>query len=207
MQDSAFHVLFLGEDGAWSKVSQTLTDAPRLNLRIHRAQSLNELFLVLVGGTWHAAALDVQAWSFQGLHYVDKIRSEYPAFPILALYSASAMDLALRAKHSGASRCLPLETLTAEAMHMAVLSCMSERKSQDHLRKAPPMQVSFDVPEDGSSSRTRDISHALNNLLCVITANADILAEHVNGSVPGTHSVAEIKKAVKSASDLTRLLK
>ena len=208
MQDSSFRVLFLGEDLAWSKVAQALIDAPRLNLRIHRAQSLNELLLVLAGGQWHAAAVDLQAWNFQGLQYVDKIRSEYAAMPILALFPASSAGLALKCKNSAASRCLPLETLTAEAIHLAILSCLSEKKSDSHLRKVPPMQVTFNIPDNAplDPSKTRVISHALNNLLCVITANADILEEHVGLSGPGTRSLAEIKKAVKSASDLTRLL-
>lgn len=209
MYDSAFQVLFLGEDLAWSKVSQSLVDAPRFNLRVHRVQSLNELFLILAAGNWHAAALDVHAWNFQGLHYVDKVRSEYPAFPVLALYSTSAIDLPSKAKNMGASRCLPLEQLSAESVHAAVLSCLSEKKSESHLRKAPPVQLTFNIPDNPSlaSSKAQIISHALNNLLCVITANADILAEHLNSSGPGAHSLSEIKKAAKSASDLMRMLK
>ena len=209
MQDSSFQVLFLGEDQAWSKLSASLVDASNPNLKVHRAQSLNELFLILAGGEWHAAAVDVQAWNFQGLHYVDKIRSEYPAFPILALHSASSGDLAVKATNSGATRCLPLEGLNANAIHMALSSCVSERKSRSHLRKASSMQVTFNIPESSSmaTSKAQVISHALNNLLCVITANADILSEHVGASVPGVRSLEEIKRAAKSASDLMRLLK
>jgi hypothetical protein len=208
MHDSAFHVLFLGEDRAWSRVSQCLADAPRLNLKIHRAQSLNELFLVLAGGAWHAAAVDLHAWNYQGLHYVDKLRAEYPAFPILALYFASASDLGLKARNSGASLCLPLETLTAEAIHSTVVSCLSERKSQSHLRKTAPIPSSYAIADTSSttSSKTQVISNALNNLLCVINANADILAEQLGSSGPGVRSLSEIKKAAKSASDLMRLL-
>lgn len=209
MDDSAFRVLFLGEDLAWSKLSQSLVDAPRFNLEVHRTQSLNELFLVLAGGNWHAAALDVHAWNFLGLHYVDKVRSEYPAFPILAIYSSAVIDLAAKAKNVGASRCLPIEQLSAESIHAAVLSCLSEKKSESHLRKAPPVQLTFNIPDNPSlsSSKTQIISHALNNLLCVITANADILAEHLSASGPGAHSLSEIKKAAKSAADLMRMLK
>jgi CheY-like chemotaxis protein len=209
MYDSSFQVLFLGEDPAWSKVASWQNEAAHLNLKVHRTQSLNELFLVLAGGSWHAAVIDIQAWNFQGLHYVDKIRSEYPAFPILALHSLSAQDLALKAKNSGASRCLALENLTADAVHLALLSCLSEKKSQSHLQKASPMQLTFNIPDGASfdSSKNQVISHALNNLLCVITANADILAEHVGPTGPGVHPLLEIKKAAKSASDLMRLLK
>jgi len=209
MYDSDFQILFLGEDLAWSKVSQALADAPRVSLTIHRAQSLNELFLILAGGTWHAVLIDVHAWNFQGLHYIDKVRSEYPAFPIFALYSSSMFDLAAKANNVGASRCLLLEQFSADSLHSAVLSCLSEHKSQSYSRKATPVQLTFNIPDSSSlpSSKARIISHALNNLLCVITANADILAEHLNGSGPGVHSLAEIKKAAKSAADLMRQLK
>jgi DNA-binding NarL/FixJ family response regulator len=209
MYDSDFQILFLGEDLAWSKISQSLADAPRPSLKIHRAQSLNELFLILAGGNWHAVLIDIHAWNFQGLHYVDKVRSEYPAFPVFALYSTSVNDLIAKAKNVGASRCLPLEQFSPEALHSAVLSCLSEQKSQSRLRKAAPVQLTFNIPDTSSlrSSKTLIISHALNNLLCVITANADILAEHLDGSGPGSHSLAEIKKAAKSAADLMRQLK
>ena len=70
------------------------------------------------------------------------------------------------------------------------------------------MQVTFNIPDSTTSStRAQVISHALNNLLCVITANADILSEHVDASGPGVRSLSEIKRAAKSASDLMRLLK
>jgi glutamine synthetase type III len=58
-----------------------------------------------------------------------------------------------------------------------------------------------------ATSKAQVLSHALNNLLCVITANADILSEHVDASGPGVRSLEEIKKAAKAASDLMRLLK
>jgi DNA-binding NtrC family response regulator len=209
MSDSAFQVLFLGEDFAWAKLSQSLVKAPHSNLKVHRAQSLNELFLVLAGGNWQAAALDVQAWNFQGLHYVEKIRSQYPALPILALFFATAVNLLSKAETMGASRCLGLEQLTAEALHSAVLSCLSENKSQSPFRRVPPVELTFDIPDGSSSgsSKTQVISHALNNLLCVITANADLLSEYLNSSGPGARSLEEIKKAARSAADLMRMLK
>jgi len=209
MFDNAFQILFLGEDHAWAAVSQALVEAPKVALKIHRAHSLNELFLVLAGGLWDAVVLDVHAWNFQGLHYVDKVRAEYPAFPVIALYSSEVAELDLKAKRIGASRCLPLESFSAEALHSCVFSCLSDKKSNGHLRKASQMQLTFNIPDSSAvtSNKTQIISHALNNLLCVITANADILDEHINHSGPGVHSLTEIKKAAKSAADLMRLLK
>jgi hypothetical protein len=71
------------------------------------------------------------------------------------------------------------------------------------------MQLTLDIPETAPFPTTKNqiISHALSNLLCVISANADLLAEYVNSSGPGTHSLTEIKKAARSAADLMRHIK
>lgn len=208
MQDAAFQILFLGEDSAWSKISQATAQAPVGSLSIHRLHSLNELFLVLAEGNWHAVALDVRAWQFQGLHYVEKVRSEYPALPILALYSPSAPDLDAKAATCGASRSLLLDDLTGSSLHDAMLSCISEHKSRSHLRKAP-VQLKLEIPETAPfpASKNQLISHALNNLLCVISANADILAEHLDSTSANMHSLTEIKKATRSAANLMRHIK
>jgi CheY-like chemotaxis protein len=207
MSNSSFHLLYLGEDLAWSKLSRAIAVAPRASIKIHRAQSLNELFLVLAGGRWQAVALDVLAWNFQGLHYVDKIRSEYPSLPILALYSSAANDLENKAKNVGASHTLAVESLDSDTLLSAIFSTLADLHPHPHARKDSSVPVTFNLADQAPSSRTQAISHALNNLLCVITANADLLAEHVNGSSNGEHSLTEIKKAAKSASDLMRQLK
>jgi predicted ABC-type ATPase len=50
------------------------------------------------------------------------------------------------------------------------------------------------------------VSHAVHNLLCVISANADILADQIDGSHPAARSVDQIKKAAKAAAELMRQL-
>jgi DNA-binding NarL/FixJ family response regulator len=207
MSTSQFHILFLGEDFAWSKLTQALASAARASIKIYRAQSLNELFLSLAGGRWHAVAIDVQAWSFQGLHYVDKIRSECAALPILALCASSVNDIENKAKNVGASQCLSLETLSGDSLVSAVVAILAGHKSDAYLREDTSVQLTFNLSDQPSHSRTQAISHALNNLLCVITANADILADHISGNSHGERSLTEIKKAAKSAADLMRQLK
>jgi len=207
MSNSPFHLLYLGEDRAWSRLSQALAAAPRASIKTHRAQSLNELFLVLAGGRWHAVALDVHAWNFQGLHYVDKVRSEYPSLPILALYSSAVTDLANKATNVGASHTLALEDLDTDTFLSAIFSSLADLHPYSQPRKDSSVITAFNLSDTTPSSRTQAISHALNNLLCVITANADLLAEHVPHDSTGERSLIEIKKAAKSASDLMRQLK
>jgi hypothetical protein len=61
-------------------------------------------------------------------------------------------------------------------------------------------------------SKNQVITHALNNLLCVISANADILADKLSDSTgpgigPDFRPLSEIKKAAQSAAALMRHLK
>jgi DNA-binding NarL/FixJ family response regulator len=209
MHDSDLKVLFLGEDPSWSIISQALADAPRASLVLRRLDSLDDLFKTLAADHYHAVAFDVHAWNFQGLHYVEKVRSEYPVLPILALYSSSIPDLDFKALTCGASRCLPLDSLSADMLHAAIASCLAANKSQSRLRKAAQMQDSANISDASvfPSSKTQFIAHALNNLLCVISANADILADHLNSSGPGTRNLSEIKKAAQTAAALMRQLK
>ena len=209
MSNSSFHLLFLGEDLAWSKLSQALAASARSGIKLHRAQSLNELFLVLAGGRWQAVALDAHAWNFQGLHYVDKVRSEYPFLPILAIYSSSVNDLENKSRNVGASHCIALEALCADTLLSAIFATMADLHADSHARKDSSVGSTFGFTEPPVpvSTRTQAISHALNNLLCVITANADLLDQHINGSSHGQRSLTEIKKAARSASNLMRHLK
>jgi DNA-binding NarL/FixJ family response regulator len=209
MHDSDFKILFLGENPSWSKLSDALAHSPGAALDLHRLDSLADLFQELAAGHWHAVALDVHAWNFQGLQFVEKIRSEYPALPILALYSSSVPDLDSKAGTSGASRCLSLDSLSADALHSAVASCLVENKTKSHLRKAAQIQLALDTPDSSTlpSSKNQLIAHALNNLLCVISANADLLSDHLSSSAPATRNLSEIKKAAQSAAALMRQLK
>jgi CheY-like chemotaxis protein len=211
MQDSVFQILFLGESSAWSAVSQSLLDAPSESLGVHRLESLADLFHSLAVGRWHAVALDVHAWNYQGLHYVEKVRSEYPAFPIIAIYSPAIPELEKKALTSGASRCIALDSLTPDSLHSAVASILADTKSQFILQKGSQMHLPLDSP-DGATitfSKNQVITHALNNLLCVIAANADILSDKlsVTGDGPEIRPLSEIKKAAKSAAALMRHLK
>ena len=68
------------------------------------------------------------------------------------------------------------------------------------------MQSGF-ATNDFPVTRNQAISHAMNNLLCVISAHADILSEHLDLSESVARNVSEIKKAAKSAAEFMRHLK
>jgi DNA-binding NarL/FixJ family response regulator len=209
MQDSVFQILFLGENASWSKLSQAVAASPETPLQVQRLDSLADLFQSLAAGQWQGLAVDIHSWNFQGLHYVEKVRSEYPALPIVALYSPSVREIDMKAMTSGASRCISLSELSAETLHAAIASTLSESKSQFILEKGPQMRMPSQDMEGVtiSLSKNQVITHALSNLLCVISANADLLADSLRGSGPDPRPLSEIKKAAQSAAALMRHLK
>jgi DNA-binding NarL/FixJ family response regulator len=203
MQDSAFQILFLGENIAWSRISQALFNAPDDLLHVQRLDSLADLFHSLAVGRWHALAIDVHAWNFQGLHYVEKVRSEYPAFPIIAIHSGAVPDLERKALISGASRCVALNSLTSDSLHSAVASTLANTKSQFILQKGAQMELPLSPSQDVCMTFSKNQ---------VIAANADILSDKLNsasgpGLPPDPRPLSEIKKAAKSAAALMRHLK
>jgi len=209
MLDRAIQILFLGEKPAWLRLSQALGEAPEVTINVHRLQSPADAIRTLAAGRWDALAVDMHAWSFQGLMSIKKTRVEYPDIPIIALLYPSVQDLEKKAKRAGASQCLSLKDLTADALYGAVLSDPTAKGSEISNRKARSREQAFDIQRVSSFSGAKNeiISHALNNLLCVINANADILADRLPGTDPGMHSVAEIKKAARRAAELMRHLK
>jgi len=209
MQDAVFEILFLGENPSWSSLQHALLEAPKYPLRVRWVDSLGELLRALTKGQWHAVAIDVHAWNFRGLHYVEKIRSIYPALPILGLYAGALPEIEAKARSCGATHCFALEKVVACTLHDALASIFAENDSWSILQKTSQIADTHGEPERVALtfSKNQVITHALNNLLCVICANADILSDEFNVSGPDARPILEIKKAAKSAAALVRHLK
>ena len=209
MSDNVLNILFLGERPSWLKLSQAILEAPDVPLRVHRAQSPSDAFRMLYARKWDALTIDLHAWSFQGLLSLQKIPSEYPAMALIAPVYPTVKELEKRAVQAGASRCLSLDKLTARELHAAIVSIIIEKKAEFQNQKGQEMQLERALSGEDPLHRSKVelVSHALNNLLCVISAYADILADQVPGPEPAVRSINEIKKAAKSASDLMRHLK
>lgn len=211
MQGSVLQVLFLGEDSAWCKVSEALAEAPTANLQVQRAGSLTELFRALADGHWHAVVVDIHAWNFRGLHYVEKVKALYPASPIVALYSRAIPEIDAKANACGACQCISFEEFSAESLRSAVETVMAKADSESDslLRRGEELNLSLGS-SDGvllKFSKTQVITHALGNLLCVISANADLLSDTLGPSGREARPLFEIKKAARSAAALMRHLK
>jgi len=142
---------------------------------------------------------------------VEKVRAQHPGLPIVALYSATIPEIAAKASACGASRCIRLEEISAESLRGAVESAMTEAESKSEfmLQRAEevnlPLGSSDGVPR--TLSKTQVITHALNNLLCVISANADLLSDTLGPTGREARPLFEIKKAARSAAALMRHLK
>ncbi len=209
MQDSVLQILFLGEDAAWEKLSEVLAQSLGANLHARRADSLAGLFEVLAVGRFHAVALDVHAWNSAGLLFVEKVRTVYPALPILALYPPAAPEFDAKAVTSGASLGFPVDLLSPDLLRSSILTCLADPKAQSPVQKGSQMDLSWNAPDKTTfpSTKNQVITHALNNLLCVISANADILADQLHAVGPDARPLVEIKKAAQSAAVLMRQLK
>jgi DNA-binding NtrC family response regulator len=209
MQDPAFEILFLGEDRSWSQLTQAFLEAPDSSLHIRRVDSLAALFQDLADGRCHGLLIDAHAWNFRGLHYVEKVRSEYPVFPIIALHSDSVADIDAKAAHCGASRSLPFARLSTDSLRAALTAILDESKFQSILERNPltPVPLNDSGTVAMTFSKNQVITHALNNLLCVISANAELLADQFSADSRDARPLTEIKKAAKSAAALMRHLK
>jgi DNA-binding NarL/FixJ family response regulator len=206
----SFRCLFLGDNPSWLKITETLAHSPFVSLSAQRASSSAAAFSALSTPSWDALLLDLHASDFQALDSIQQFRSQLPAFPIVVLLDPSAqdfVDLATLALQAGASRCLPLHDLTAEIMYQTILSLVRDRKTPPPTRTDSEPRLNFRPDSAHPPSRAEVVSHAVNNLLCVINANADVLADHFAESGLAAHSVHQIKKAAKSAADLIRNLK
>jgi len=91
----------------------------------------------------------------------------------------------------------------------ALVTAINTETLRNSSRKVSPMSFPFEqsFSDRLPANKLDAISHAVNNLLCVISANADILTDQLDPTHHATRSLTQIKKATKNASDLIRLLK
>jgi CheY-like chemotaxis protein len=207
MSHETLHILFLGEQATWIKVARAVVEAPGSSMQIHSATSLRDAMHCLASDKWDAVLLDLQHPPAKELLLALQLHSVFHAVPAVALVPSSEAGLEEYALRSGAAACLALERISAEAVHDAAIVARTSKKPVAALRKTLQAQPANGtgkelVPE----TKTELVSHAVHNLLCVISANADILADQIDGSHPAARSVDQIKKAAKAAAELMRQL-
>jgi CheY-like chemotaxis protein len=209
MSHDQIQILFLGELPVWLKIAQALVDAQGTSPQIHRAASLRDAMRRLAAEKWDAVLLDLDHSPARELLAALQLHSVFHAVPAIALLASSDPQLEAAALSSGVGSCLGVGTINAKAVQDAILAAIHTNKSNASSRKGTQMQLLPDAPgnELVPTGKIELISHALSNLLCIISANADILAEQVDGSQYATRSVDQIKKAAKTAAELTRRLK
>jgi DNA-binding NtrC family response regulator len=202
-------ILFLGELAIWLKVAQAVVEAPGASVQMHRATSLRDAMHCLASERWDAVFLDLHHGPAKELLLALQLHSVFHAVPAVALLACSDAKVKGDALSSGAAACLDVNRVTAEAIQEIALAAINSKKSAGSARKDSQMQLAGNNGETDRfpSSRIELVFHALNNLLCVINANADVLADQVDGSQPAVHSVDQIKKAAKNAAELMRQLK
>ncbi len=203
MSTTGSQVLFLGELPFWLKISQSIVEAPSSSFKICRAPSLAEALRRLNSEQWHALLLDLSHPSAQELLAARKLHDGLDSVPVVALLPISDPQF------QEAAASLVLADVNVASLQHALVTAINTETLRNSPRKASSMSIPFEqAAVDGRPvSKVDAISHAVNNLLCVINANADILSDQLDPSHNATRSVTQIKKATKSAADLMRLLK
>ena len=211
MSHAGSQVLFLGELPFWLKISQSVVEAPGASFEIHRSASLRDALRRLDSERWQALLLDLSHPSAQELLAARKLHTGISSIPVIALLPISDPQFQTAASVAGAAVSLLLEEVNSVSLQTAVLSAINSNGNKDrkNSRKGSSMLYAH-VSEDFDrlpAAKVDAISHAINNLLCVINANADILIDQLDNAHNASRSVSQIKKATKSAADLMRLLK
>jgi len=209
MPQTGSQVLFLGELPFWLKISQSVVEAPAASFQIHRSPSLRDALRRLDSEKWHAVLLDFSHPSAQELLAARKLHDGLGSVPVVALLPIADVQYENAAVLAGAASSLLLDEVSAASLHQAIANAINTTAVRKNSRKDTSMQFPLGQPGVDSLplAKLDAISHAINNLLCVINANADILTDQLDASHNAIRSVSQIKKATKSAADLMRLLK
>ena len=209
MSTAGSQVLFLGELPFWLKISQSIVEAPTSSFQICRASSLADAIRRLNSEQWHALLLDLSHPSAQELLAARKLDDGLAAVPVVALLPISDSQFREAAAQAGAATMLVLSDVNVASLQHALVTAINTETLRNSPRKASLMSFAYDqsAVDRLPVSKVDAISHAVNNLLCVINANADIVFDQLDVTHNAIRSVTQIKKATKSAADLMRLLK
>ncbi len=209
MVQDTFQILFVGELPVWLRIEQAFSAKSDTSIQFHRTTSLREALRCLAEGRWEAILIEFNFPPAKELLTALQLHSVFHAVPAVGLLAFSDPHLESAALSAGAASCLAIDEISAEAIKNAVIAALNGKKSNGSLGKVGQMEFLLDGPgkEPVSGSKIEVISHALSNLLCIISANADILADKIDGSQPAARSLDQIKKATKTATELMRHLK
>ena len=209
MSTSGSQILFLGELPFWLKICQSILEAPASSFQFSRALSLTDAIRRLNGEQWHALLLDLSHPSAQELLAARKLHDGLDSLPIVALLPISDPQFHEAAAQAGAASSLLLSELNVASLQHALVTAINTETLRNSSRKASLMSFPFETQSSDRlpANKLDAISHAVNNLLCVISANADIITDQLDATHTATRSLTQIKKATKNASDLIRLLK
>src|SRR6266403_622168 len=200
MSTASSQVLFLGELPFWLKISQSIVEAPSSSFQLCRAPSLAEALRRLDSEQWQALLLDLSHPSAQELLAARKLHDGLDSVPVVALLPISDPQFQEAAASAGAAASLVLADVNVASLQHALVTAINTETLRNSSIKVTPMAFPF---EQSSSDRLPAnkldaISHAVNNLLCVISANADILTDQLDATHHATRSMTQIKKATKN---------
>jgi hypothetical protein len=209
MLQETLQILFFGDLPTWIKVAEVFVVAPLNSVQFHRATSLRDAMRCLADGKLDAILFEFSHPPAKELLSALQLHSVFHSVPAVALLAFADSDLEGAALSAGAASCLAIDNLNAESLRDATIAAIKSKKSSGNGQISGQMELILDTArkEALAGSRIEVISHALTNLLCIISANADILEEQFDASQPAGRSLDQIKKATKTATELMRQLR
>lgn len=208
MSHETIQILFVGELTTWLKIAQVVVDSPSASLQLHRAASIPDAIRRLSAESFDAILGDFTAADGQELLSAMKDHPAIQHVPLVALLPSHDPILEAAALSLGAAGCVAGDSIRSASIQEAIVAAIRSKRAVKTVRKGGPMQLTpvstseFVIP----GRKIEVISHALTNLLCIISANAEILADQVDASHNAVRSVNQIKKATKTAAELMRQL-
>jgi DNA-binding NarL/FixJ family response regulator len=213
MLQPTFRVLFMGEHLSWSRVLQALEQAPESGIRLHRAHLTQEALQCIDGEQPDVILVAVGSASSAALELIRAARAKRQRTPVLALVTDNDERIRLAALEAGATECLPLAGIDGERLTRTIrAACLGSEAldvSKFCAKGADGMGSGLQSPQATDLSTVAaqgwvEVCHVLNNLLCVISGSADILAERLGQSEAAARHVTHIQDASRGATALLR---
>ncbi len=184
---SVVRVLFMGEHLSWSRVLQALEETGESAIRLYRVHLSAEALQSLEAEQWDAILVAISPQSTANLDVIRAMRAKRQRIPLLVLVPDADEAAKSEALEAGATECLPLARIDGNRLRRTIFAaCWGSEIppivhgcSKAAIGATSPAQAAGLNDMMAGGSGWIEVCHTLNNLLCVISGSAEILAERL----------------------------